>query len=127
MTEYNGKHNFPQCTGLPLPVISFSINGIAVRSDATHRILVRENNVHSLLFEQVSLMEQGLYEITAKNRAGTNVARVNLKVKGESACLLPCSLAFGPLTYTNLHVHQHRQAFRTPLKFPRVAVIESYF
>jgi len=78
-----------KCTGLPLPVISFSINGIAVRSDATHRILVRENNVHSLLFEQVSLMEQGLYEITAKNRAGTNVARVNLKVKARAFATPP--------------------------------------
>lgn len=70
-------------TGLPLPDISFSINGMAVRSDATHRILVRESNVHSLLFEQVSMMDEGTYVITAKNRAGSNTIRVNLKVKGK--------------------------------------------
>jgi len=70
-------------TGLPLPDISFSINGMAVRSDATHRILVRESNVHSLLFEQVSMMDEGTYVITAKNRAGSNTIRVNLKVKAR--------------------------------------------
>ncbi len=53
-----------------------------VRSDATHRILVRENNVHSLLFEHVSMMDEGQYQIMAKNRAGTNMAQVNLKVRG---------------------------------------------
>jgi len=76
-------------TGLPLPEISFSINGMPVRSDATHRILVRENNVHSLLFERVSMMDEGTYTIVAKNRAGTNMARVNLKVKAREYATPP--------------------------------------
>lgn len=58
------------------------INGMPVRSDATHRIVVRENNVHSLLFEQVNIMDEGTYTIVAKNRAGTNMTRVNLRIKG---------------------------------------------
>jgi len=76
-------------TGLPLPEISFSINGMPVRSDATHRILVRENNVHSLLFEKISMMDEGVYAITAKNRAGVNTARVNLRVKAREYATPP--------------------------------------
>jgi len=76
-------------TGLPLPDIAFMINGMPVRSDATHRIVVRENNVHSLLFEQVNIMDEGTYTIVAKNRAGTNMTRVNLRIKAREYATPP--------------------------------------
>jgi len=76
-------------TGLPLPDIAFMINGMPVRSDATHRIVVRENNVHSLLFDQVSIMDEGTYTIVAKNRAGTNMTRVNLRIKAREYATPP--------------------------------------
>lgn len=77
-----------QVTGLPTPNIEWLINGRPVRQDALHKILVRENNVHSLLLERASPMDEGHYTIKATNKAGTAEAQVQLHVSGEIFCLL---------------------------------------
>ena len=69
-----------QVTGLPVPEIEWLINGRPVRQDVLHKILVRENNVHSLLLERVSPMDEGQYTIKASNKAGTAVAHIQLHV-----------------------------------------------
>lgn len=76
-------------TGLPTPVIEWRFNGNPVRSDARHKILVRENNIHSLLFERLSLADQGTYEVVAKNRAGNNTAEIYLTVKPKEQIIAP--------------------------------------
>jgi len=76
-------------TGLPTPILEWRFNGHPVRSDARHKILVRENNVHSLLFERLSLADEGTYEVVAKNRAGNNKAEIHLKVKPKEQVIAP--------------------------------------
>jgi len=79
---------FLKVTGLPLPDIEWLINGRPVRQDALHKILVRENNVHSLLLERVSPMDEGQYTIKASNKAGTAVAYIQLHVTRKNSTLI---------------------------------------
>ncbi|XP_078487196.1 palladin isoform X1 [Ciona intestinalis] len=67
-------------TGLPLPEIEWFINGRPVRQDSLHKILVRENNVHSLLLERASPMDEGQYTVVATNKAGSATVNVQLHV-----------------------------------------------
>nr|CAB3264639.1 palladin-like [Phallusia mammillata] len=67
-------------TGLPTPDIEWLINGLPVRQDSLHKVLVRENNVHSLLLERASPMDEGQYTIVARNKAGSASAHVQLHV-----------------------------------------------
>ncbi|XP_076824178.1 palladin-like isoform X6 [Clavelina lepadiformis] len=76
-------------TGLPIPNLEWLINGRPVRQDALHKILVRENNVHSLLLERVSPMDEGQYTITAKNKAGTATTHVQLHVTPREQLTAP--------------------------------------
>jgi len=69
-----------QVTGLPIPNIEWLINGRPVIQDSLHKILVRENNVHSLLLERASPMDEGQYTIVATNKAGKAVHHVQLHV-----------------------------------------------
>jgi len=76
-------------TGLPTPILEWKFNGHKVRSGPRHKLLVRENNVHSLLFERLSLADEGKYEVIAKNRAGNNTAEIYLKVKPKEQTIAP--------------------------------------
>lgn len=86
-------------TGLPTPVLQWLINGRAVIQDHEHKLLVRENNVHSLLIQPVSAMDEGQYSVVATNKAGEATVHVQLRVKrkmflntNEQSYLdLPCS------------------------------------
>lgn len=65
---------------MPTPEIEWKINGKPVVQDAFHKIVVRENNVHSLLMERVSPMDEGQYTIKASNKAGSTVTHIQLRV-----------------------------------------------
>merc|ERR1712136_525388 len=76
-------------TGLPAPTIEWRFNGHPVRSGPRHTLVVRENNVHSLLFSRLSLADQGTYEVVATNKAGSNTAEIYLTVKPKEQIIHP--------------------------------------
>uniref|UniRef100_A0A6J0UMC5 Palladin isoform X1 n=4 Tax=Pogona vitticeps TaxID=103695 RepID=A0A6J0UMC5_9SAUR len=72
-------------SGLPTPDISWQLNGRVIRSDASHKMLVRENGVHSLIIEPVTARDAGIYTCVAKNRAGQNTFSLELIVAAKEA------------------------------------------
>ena len=73
----------PQVSGLPTPDLTWLLDGKPVRQDSTHRMLVRENGVHSLVIEPVSARDAGIYTCVATNRAGQNSFVLELVVAGR--------------------------------------------
>ena len=78
-----------QVSGLPTPEIEWLINGKQVLQDSLRKVLVRETNVHSLLLERVSPMDEGQYTIKASNKAGSVITHVQLHVKGKKCAFFP--------------------------------------
>lgn len=70
-------------SGLPTPDISWQVNGRVIRSDSSHKMLVRENGVHSLIIEPVTARDAGIYTCVATNRAGQNTFSLELIVAGN--------------------------------------------
>ncbi|XP_039249991.1 palladin-like isoform X4 [Styela clava] len=76
-------------TGLPQPDLTWLINGNPVIQDPHHKILVRENNVHSLLIQPVSTMDEGQYSVVATNKAGRATVHIQLRVKQQEQMTVP--------------------------------------
>uniref|UniRef100_A0AAQ4R0A6 Palladin n=1 Tax=Gasterosteus aculeatus aculeatus TaxID=481459 RepID=A0AAQ4R0A6_GASAC len=57
-------------SGLPTPDLVWQLNGQTIRPDSAHKMLVRENGVHSLVIEPVTSRDAGIYTCIASNRAG---------------------------------------------------------
>ncbi|XP_061440112.1 palladin isoform X3 [Rhineura floridana] len=72
-------------SGLPTPDISWQLNGRVMRSDSSHKMLVRENGVHSLIIEPVTAKDAGIYTCVATNRAGQNTFSLELIVAAKEA------------------------------------------
>nr|XP_028599856.1 palladin isoform X2 [Podarcis muralis] len=72
-------------SGLPTPDISWQVNGRVIRSDSSHKMLVRENGVHSLIIEPVTARDAGIYTCVATNRAGQNTFSLELIVAAKEA------------------------------------------
>ena len=73
----------PQVSGLPTPDLTWLLDGKPVRQDSAHKMLVRENGVHSLVIEPVSARDAGIYTCVATNRAGQNSFSLELLVAGR--------------------------------------------
>ena len=73
----------PQVSGLPTPDLTWLLDGKPVRQDSAHKMLVRENGVHSLVIEPVSARDAGIYTCVATNRAGQNSFCLELVVAGR--------------------------------------------
>lgn len=73
-------------SGLPTPDLSWQLNGRPIRPDSSHKMLVRENGVHSLIIEPVTSRDAGIYTCIASNRAGENSFSLELTVAGNSSC-----------------------------------------
>ncbi|KAK1896979.1 Palladin [Dissostichus eleginoides] len=67
-------------SGLPTPDLLWQLNGQTIRPDSAHKMLVRENGVHSLVVEPVSSRDAGIYTCIASNRAGQNSFNLELIV-----------------------------------------------
>ncbi|CAB1332041.1 unnamed protein product [Coregonus sp. 'balchen'] len=65
-------------SGLPTPDLIWQLNGQTIRPDSAHKMLVRENGVHSLVIEPVSSRDAGIYTCIASNRAGQNSFNMEL-------------------------------------------------
>ncbi|KAE8629976.1 hypothetical protein XENTR_v10000649 [Xenopus tropicalis] len=72
-------------SGLPTPDLSWQLNGRPVRPDNSHKMLVRENGVHSLVIEPVTTRDAGIYTCVASNRAGQNSFTLELIVAAKDA------------------------------------------
>ncbi|KAM9328950.1 palladin isoform 2-T2 [Gastrophryne carolinensis] len=72
-------------SGLPTPDLSWQLNGRPVRPDNNHKMLVRENGVHSLIIEPVTPRDAGIYTCVASNRAGQNSFTLELIVAARDA------------------------------------------
>ncbi|KAI4541945.1 hypothetical protein MG293_007324 [Ovis ammon polii] len=72
-------------SGLPMPDLTWLLGGKPVRQDSAHKMLVRENGVHSLVIEPVSARDAGIYTCVATNRAGQNSFSLELLVAAKEA------------------------------------------
>ncbi|XP_029110981.1 palladin isoform X5 [Scleropages formosus] len=70
-------------SGLPTPDLVWQLNGQTIRPDSAHKMLVRENGVHSLVIEPVTSWDAGVYTCIASNRAGQNSFSLELIVAAK--------------------------------------------
>ncbi|XP_053307021.1 myopalladin isoform X2 [Spea bombifrons] len=70
-------------SGLPTPDIMWLLNGIPVTPNATHKMLVRENGIHSLLIDPLSQADAGTYTCIATNKTGQNAFSLELSVMAK--------------------------------------------
>ncbi|XP_061090180.1 myopalladin isoform X2 [Conger conger] len=66
--------------GLPIPDVSWYLNGQAIRPNEYHKMLVCEKGLHSFIIEVVTVDHAGVYECVAKNRAGESRFSMRLDV-----------------------------------------------
>ncbi|XP_060040235.1 palladin isoform X5 [Erinaceus europaeus] len=87
LTVQEGKLCRMDCkvSGLPTPDLSWQLDGKPIRSDSAHKMLVRENGVHSLIIEPVTSRDAGIYTCIASNRAGQNSFSLELVVAAKEA------------------------------------------
>ncbi|XP_064418128.1 palladin isoform X2 [Latimeria chalumnae] len=76
-------------SGLPTPDLSWQLNGRPIQPDNSHKMLVRENGVHSLIIEPVTARDAGIYTCVATNRAGQNTFSLELIVAAKEAHKAP--------------------------------------
>ncbi|XP_077073473.1 myopalladin isoform X3 [Siphateles boraxobius] len=67
-------------SGLPHPEIMWLLNGKPIYPDVTHRMLVRENGIHSLVIDPLTQADDGTYTCIASNKAGQSSFCLQLKV-----------------------------------------------
>lgn len=72
-----------QVNGLPNPELMWLVNGKPIYPDMYHRMLVRENGVHSLVIDPVKQKDAGTYTCIASNKAGQSSFSLELKVVGK--------------------------------------------
>ncbi|CAO2612218.1 Palld, partial [Lemmus lemmus] len=91
LTVQEGKLCRMDCkvSGLPTPDLSWQLDGKPIRPDSTHKMLVRENGVHSLIIEPVTSRDAGIYTCIATNRAGQNSFTLELVVAAKEAHKAP--------------------------------------
>lgn len=59
------------------------LNGRPVLPDTTHKMLVRETGVHSLLIDPLTQNDAGIYTCIATNKTGQNSFSLELSVVGK--------------------------------------------
>ncbi|XP_051783596.1 palladin isoform X2 [Erpetoichthys calabaricus] len=69
--------------GLPTPDLIWQLNGHTITPDNSHKMLVRENGVHSLIIEPCTARDAGIYTCIATNRAGQNSFTLELIVAAK--------------------------------------------
>ncbi|XP_068259535.1 palladin isoform X6 [Nyctibius grandis] len=91
LTVQEGKLCRMDCkvSGLPTPDLSWQLNGRPIRPDSSHKMLVRENGVHSLIIEPVTARDAGIYTCIASNRAGENTFSLELVVAAKEVHKAP--------------------------------------
>ncbi|XP_077960655.1 myopalladin isoform X2 [Gasterosteus aculeatus] len=67
-------------SGLPNPELMWLVNGGPIYPDLYHKMLVRENGVHSLVIDPLTQNDAGTYTCIASNKAGQSSFSLELKV-----------------------------------------------
>lgn len=71
-------------SGLPNPDLMWLLDGIPVVPNFTHKMLVRENGIHSLLIDPLTASDAGTYTCIATNKAGQNAFSLELSIVGKA-------------------------------------------
>ncbi|KAM9726570.1 myopalladin isoform 2-T2 [Menidia menidia] len=67
-------------SGLPNPELMWLVNGRPVYPDLYHKMLVRENGIHSLVIDPLTQNDAGTYTCIASNKAGQSSFSLELTV-----------------------------------------------
>ncbi|XP_068423930.1 myopalladin isoform X2 [Clinocottus analis] len=67
-------------SGLPNPELMWLVNGRPIYPDHYHKMLVRENGIHSLVIDPLTQNNAGTYTCIASNKAGQSSFSLELKV-----------------------------------------------
>ncbi|KAI8521802.1 hypothetical protein Bbelb_015560 [Branchiostoma belcheri] len=99
-------------TGLPSPDLVWIREGSPLRQDSNHKMIVRENGVHSLLISQCKASDAGDYTCVATNKAGQAEFTVTLNILGNGGpgC---CSYMVQKLKNTTVKEGEHVRIFCT--------------
>ncbi|XP_072095260.1 myopalladin isoform X3 [Mobula birostris] len=76
-------------SGLPNPDLMWLLDGKPVLPDATHKMLVRENGIHSLLIDHLTANDAGTYTCIATNKAGQNSFSLELSIVAKEITKAP--------------------------------------
>lgn len=76
-------------SGLPNPDLMWLLDGIPVVPNFTHKMLVRENGIHSLLIDPLTASDAGTYTCIATNKAGQNAFSLELSIVAKEITRQP--------------------------------------
>ncbi|XP_059803312.1 myopalladin isoform X5 [Hypanus sabinus] len=76
-------------SGLPNPDLMWLLDGKPVLPDATHKMLVRENGIHSLLIDHLTANDVGTYTCIATNKAGQSSFSLELSIVAKEITKAP--------------------------------------
>ncbi|XP_038678124.1 myopalladin isoform X1 [Scyliorhinus canicula] len=76
-------------SGLPNPDLFWLLNGKPILPDVSHKILVRENGIHSLLIDHLTAGDAGTYTCIATNKAGQSSFSLELSVVAKEITKAP--------------------------------------
>ncbi|XP_075389962.1 myopalladin isoform X2 [Tenrec ecaudatus] len=79
-------------SGLPPPELTWLLNGQPVLPDTSHKMLVRETGVHSLLIDPLTQRDEGTYTCVATNKTGQNSFSLELTVVAKEVKRAPVIL-----------------------------------
>uniref|UniRef100_A0A8C9RK24 Myopalladin n=1 Tax=Scleropages formosus TaxID=113540 RepID=A0A8C9RK24_SCLFO len=79
-------------SGLPNPDLMWLLKGRQIFPDLRHRMLVRENGVHSLLIDPLMQSDAGTYTCIATNKAGQSSFSLELNVMEKEVKKVPMFL-----------------------------------
>ncbi|CAK6436348.1 unnamed protein product [Pipistrellus nathusii] len=79
-------------SGLPPPELTWLLNGQPVLPDVSHKMLVRETGVHSLLIDPLTQRDAGTYTCVATNKTGQNSFSLELTVVAKEVKKAPVIL-----------------------------------
>ncbi|XP_066205047.1 myopalladin [Saccopteryx leptura] len=79
-------------SGLPPPELTWLLHGQPVLPDASHKMLVRETGVHSLLIDPLTQRDAGTYTCVATNKTGQNSFSLELTVVAKEVKKAPVIL-----------------------------------
>ncbi|XP_034464799.1 myopalladin isoform X4 [Hippoglossus hippoglossus] len=76
-------------SGLPNPELMWLVNGRPIYPDLYHKLLVRENGIHSLVIDPLTQNDGGTYTCIASNKAGQSSFSLELNVVEKETKLPP--------------------------------------
>ncbi|KAK9541860.1 hypothetical protein VZT92_001878 [Zoarces viviparus] len=82
MLAHEGRLCRLECkvSGLPDPELMWLVNGRPIYPDLYHKMVVRENGIHSLVIDPLTQNDGGTYTCIASNKAGQSSFSLELKV-----------------------------------------------